>query len=455
MKNYAPGYSRKRGLKPPELYEYSLDNYWFESAGLDREKINAPLKGSRKADVVIIGGGYTGLSAAYNIKRRFPEKHIMLLEGAFCGYGASGRNGGFCSATVLLDDSKRTDPVAREKCLTVSRYGIRQIERFIDNLGLDCDFEQNGMLEMAMDDTQARFLEKEGRELSEWGFDVLFLQGESLKNEVKSSRYVAGLFIKEGATLNPAKLARGMKRIVEESGVEIREKSVVARVVPGKTHHIDTELGEVKAPAMVLATNAYSHKLGFFRNRVFPMCTFVVATAPLSASQWDSIGWQNRQGISDCRMLFNYAIPSKDGRIVIGGSDFLYYPDDGLSSGNDKSVTRKIIKDLTATFPQLEGLRIDHTWGGSTAGSLGYRPSVGVMGDHHNIYYGLAYREGVPCAQTAGRIIADLMAGEDNAFTRHCIVDRSIPYAGPKFLRSTFGSTAKWFMVKMVRNWGH
>jgi glycine/D-amino acid oxidase-like deaminating enzyme len=455
MKYFSPGFSRKQGLKPPDLYEYSIDNYWFKSAGIEHEKINEPLRGNHKADIVIIGGGYTGLSTAYNINRRFPNKHIMILEGAFCGYGASGRNGGFCSATALLDDNQRSDPDTRLKSLRVSNHGIRQIEELISEYGLDCDFEKNGMLEMAMNEEQTRILEKECLNLNEWGLDAVLLQGKPLENEVNSKRYVAGLFTPHGATLNPAKLARGMKRIVEKNGVEIREQSVVTRIVPGKVHHIDTELGEVKTPIIVLATNAYSHKLGFFQNHVFPMCTYVVATEPLSSSQWESIGWQNRQGISDCRMLFNYSIPSKDGRIIIGGSDFLYYPNDGLSSGNDKSVTRKIVADLTTTFPQLEGVRIEHAWGGSTAGSLGYTPSVGLLGDHNNIYYGVAYREGVPAAQTAGRIIADLMVKEVNEFTTHYIVNRSIPYAGPKYLRSVFGSMAKWYLVKMVRTWGH
>ena len=395
MKYFSPVSSKRQGLRPPELYEYFVDNFWFKTVDLENEKINEPLRGSHKADIVIIGGGYTGLSSAYNIHHRFPGKKIILLEGACCGYGASGRNGGFCSATALLDDNHRSDPETRRKCLNVSFHGIEQIKRFISEHSLNCDFEENGMLNMAMNEEQTKTLKKETANLREWGLDAILLQGEALRKEVKSPRYVAGLFTPHCATLNPAKLARGMKRIVEEKGVEVRERSIVTRITPGRIHHIDTELGDVKAPLLVLATNAYSHKLGFFQNRMFPMCTYVVATEPLSPSQWDEIGWHNRQGISDTRMLFNYAIPSVDGRIVIGGSDFVYYPNDGLSPGNNKSVTRRIIKDLHATFPSLEGIRIDHSWGGSTAGSLGYTPSVGVMGDHKNIYYGVAYSEGV------------------------------------------------------------
>jgi gamma-glutamylputrescine oxidase len=211
-------------------------------------------------------------------------------------------------------------------------------------------------------------------------------------------------------------------------------------------HLIDTELGEVRTPILVLATNAYSHKLGFFKNRVYPISVFQVATEPLSRTQWDSIGWKNRQGLSDMRKLYSYLIPTADGRIVMGGSDFTYYDNDQISSGNDKKVTHNVKKDLFAFFPQLEGLKIVHAWGGTTAGTLDYTPSVGVIGDHQNIYYGTGHGEGVPTTQTTGRIIADLMAGESNEFTTHYIVNRKIPYAGPLKLRGIFARAAKWML---------
>ena len=455
MKNFSPAYSKRQGLKPPELYEYFVDNFWFRTTDLENGKMNTPLRGSNKADVVIIGGGYTGLSAAYNIHKQFPDKQIMLLEGACCGYGASGRNGGFCSAIAMLDEGCKEDPEARQKCLEVSGHGIDQIKEVITEYGLDCDFEENGMLDVALDEKQAQALESECRDLKEWGLTASFIQGQTLQDEVKSSRFIAGLDIAHGATLNPAKLARGMKKIVEGLGVEIREQSVVTRIIPGKTHHVDTELGDVKTPVIVLATNAYSHKLGFFKNRAFPMCTFVVATEPLTPLQLEGIGWKNRQGLSDLRMLFNYSILSKDNRIVIGGSDFLYYANDGLSSGNNMMVTNKIINDLHKTFPSLEGINIEHAWGGSASGSIGHTPSIGVMGDHDNIYYGVGFSEGVPVTQTAGKIISDLMAGKQNEFTTHYFVNRKIPYAGPRFLRSMFGTMAKWYLVSIIRGGGH
>lgn len=454
MKNFTSIFSKREGLKPPELYEYFLDNFWFKAADLENDSINEPLRGRHKADVVIIGGGFTGLSSAYNIHRRFPAKKILLLEGACCGYGASGRNGGFCVATSLIDwDIK--DPEARKKNLNVSLHGIEQIKECIDLYGLDCDFKENGMLDVAMNEVQVKILEDESRMLKKWGLDVETLYGTELEKEIKSPRLVAGLKTNHGAILNPAKLARGMKKIVENMGIEIRERSVVTRVVPGKVHHVDTELGEVKAPAMVIATNAYSHRLGFFQNRLFPIYTYVIATEPLTSAQWEAIGWQNRQGLSDYRTLFNYMIPSVDGRIIIGGSDVKYYHNDGIAPGNNKTVSREILKDLVRWFPCLEGIKVDHAWGGPTATTLDRTPSIGAMGDHNNIYYGVGYGEGVPSTQTGGRIIADLMAGEKNEFTTHAVVNRKIPYAGPKVLRSFFGNLKKWYMVNVEKFRGH
>ncbi len=454
MKNFKPVYNKRLGLEPQGIYEYYLDNFWFKSANLESEKINEPLRGSHKADVVIIGGGYTGLSAAYNIHKKFPNKKIMILEGACCGYGASGRNGGFCVATSLIDERCK-DTEARKRNLKVSMQGLNQIKEFISEYGLDCDFDERGMLDTAMNEGQVKIMEREYEIVKDFGLNAEILYGKDLEKEIKSPRYIAALKTDHGATLDPAKLARGMKKIVENLGVEIRERSLVTRVVPGKVHHVDTELGDVKAPVIVIATNAYSHKLGFFQNRLYPIYTYVIATEPLSKQQWDAIGWQNRQGIADYRAQFNYIIPSADGRIIIGGSDVKYYSNDDIAPGNNKSVSQLIIKDLVDTFPPLAGIKVDYAWGGPTAGTLDFTASVGVMGDHKNIYYGVGFNEGVPAAQTGGKMIAELMAGEKNEFTDHFIINHNMPYSGPKVLRSFFSILRKWYMVNVIKNSGH
>jgi len=450
MRYFSNSHNRSQNLRPPDLYEYYVDNYWFKTVDLENQKINEPLRGSHKADVVIVGGGYTGLSAAYHIKERFPEKHIVLLEGACCGYGASGRNGGFCIGTDLIEEiDEDADPEILQRNLEVSFYGLNFIKRMISEHGVECDLEENGMLEVALENKHVRRLEEFQSWLKSFSLDSTLLDGDELKSEIKSPRFIAGLNIPHGAILNPAKLACGMKRVVEEVGVEVRERTVVTRITPNETNHVDTELGDIRAPILVIALNAYAHKLGFFKNRVFPISVFQIATEPLNNSQLESIGWGNRQGISDIRTLFSYLILTKDNRIVMGGSGAEYYDNDALCSGSDKIFTQRILKDLFSFFPQLDGIGIEHAWGGTTTYTLNETPSVGVMGTHRNIYYGVGLSEGVPTTQTFGRIIGDLMAGESNKFTNHYVVNQKIPYAGPAKLRGVFSPVAKWMLEKL------
>ena len=446
MKYFTRSLSGGGQLRPPDLYEYSIDNYWFRSVDFENQPINEPLRGRHRADIAIVGGGYTGLSAAYHLRRRFPNRKILVIEGARCGYGASGRNGGFCIATEWTDGAEDLDPESRRQALDVAAYGLRQIKHLIAEHGFECDLEENGMLDVALTDKQVAGLEEEHARLGRLGLESTLLRGDELKSEIASPVFKAGLVTPYGAILNPAKLVLGMKRIVEEEGVEIRERTVVTRITPGKSVVVETELGEVRTPVLVIATNAYSHKLGMFRSRVMPVAVFQIATAPLTESQWEAVGWRNRRGLADSNPLFSYSRPTADGRIVMGGVNPQVYSGDRLASGNDRVATEPVERELVRFFPPLEGLAIEHRWGGTTALTIGNTPSVGVTGEHENVFYGVGFSEGVPSTQTAGRMIADLMAGESNEFTNHYVINRKLPWAGPTALRGPLARGAKWLM---------
>ncbi len=411
--------------KPQLLYEFSVDNFWFTKVNKDMMVLNNPLKGNHKADIVIIGGGFTGLSSAYHMAQRYPNKKIVILEGAYCGYGASGRNGGHHGPD---EGSKK-----------VAGYGTEMIKTFVYKHGIDCEFTENGSLQVAFTDEQMSELEEMKKASEQTGIKTELLEGRSLEKEIRSPRCVGGFKTPSGGRVNPAKLVRGMKKVVEEMGVEIREQSQVLNITSGKIHQIETEMGMISAPILVLGLNAYSHNLGYFKSGTIPVGAYNIATSPLSKDQLSEIGWQKGSIITDSRdKEFNYLLLSEDNRIIIGGSRYPYYANDGLSSGNNKQVMKVIERDLFLMFPQLHGLGIDHKWGGPVSMTGDFEPSVGVMGPHKNIFYGVGYNgHGVSFAHTAARTMTDLIAGEKTEFSESYLVNRSLPYLGPRSLRYT------------------
>jgi glycine/D-amino acid oxidase-like deaminating enzyme len=424
--------------RPPKLYEYFLDNFWFETAGLDEEQINPPLKGQHLADIAIVGGGFAGMSAAYILQRRFPSKRIVLLEGACCGYGASGRNGGFADVGMpglgFVYESAGAEAARAYYDATV--LGMEQIRTFVGAHGVDCDFEMNGAMIMATEDRHLEDLAGTKERFASMGIGVELLDEAAVRKRVSSERFVGGLRDPNHAILNPAKLARGMKRVIESMGVVVSERSKVMRVEPGTPVRIVTEFAEVRADQAVIALNGYAPQLGFFRNRIIPVCNYVAATEPLSDAQLASIGWLGREGLSDQRVRFMYLRLTADNRIVFGGESAPYFYDSSPSSGNYRPSLDKLQRSLLTTFPQLEGVRFTHGWGGTMGFTMDFVPSVGALGDAGNLFYAVAFNgEGVVMTQLAGQILAKLIAGDESDLTRLALVNKSMPYVGHEPLR--------------------
>ncbi len=441
--------------RPPDLYEYFVDNFWFESVGLYQERINAPLRGQQRADIAILGGGFAGMATAYNLVRRFPERRIVLLEGACCGYGASGRNGGFADAGMpgLSTVYDEAGPEAARAYYDATLLGLEQIREFVDAHGVDCDLEQNGVITMAMEESQVPILEAQQSRYAAMGLEAELLDRSALRRSVSTERFVAGLRDPLHAILNPAKLARGMKQVLERLGVEIFERSKVMRLEPGTPVRIATEFGEVEAASAVVTLNGYAPQLGLFRERLIPLCNYVAATEPLSERQLQAIGWSGREGLSDLRLQFMYLRLTADNRIVFGGESSPYFYDSEPASGRYRPALERLRESLLVTFPQLEGVRFTHGWGGTMGFTLDFMPSIGSLEDSDNVFYAVGFNgEGVVMTQLAGKILARLIAGERDALTRLPIVGRHMPYLGSEPLRSIGVRLYEWALRSLGSN---
>jgi glycine/D-amino acid oxidase-like deaminating enzyme len=425
--------------RPPELYEYYVDSYWFDSSGLRDEPLRPPLRGAASADVAIVGGGFTGLATAIAIARRQPGRRVVVLEGARCGYGASGRNGGFADVmyTGFGAFAAGQPPEVARSVYDAIATGMRAIERFVEEDGVACDLERNGALRMATTDGQIEQLERERAGFAALGVGARLVEGAEFQALVRTERFRAGLVIPTSAILNPAKLARGMARVAESLGVGIHEATRVVRIDPGRPVRVVTEHGEVAAAQGVLATNGYTPQLDLFRNRLLPLCNYVVATEPLSPAQWEAIGWSRRQGLSDARLQFMYLRPTADGRIVAGGEGAPYFTGSLPSSGNHAPVIERLKRSLVETFPALAGIRFTNAWGGTMAFTRDFTPRIGALGDDGNLFFGLGYcGEGVVMSQLAGRVLAAFVAGDAGAFQGLPFVGSEPPWVGFEPLRT-------------------
>ncbi|UCE87280.1 MAG: FAD-dependent oxidoreductase, partial [Deltaproteobacteria bacterium] len=225
-------------------------------------------------------------------------------------------------------------------------------------------------------------------------------------------------------------------RRIESLGVEVFERSKVLRFTPGKPVAIETEFGELRAAQAVVALNGYAPQLGLFRRRLIPLTNYIAATEPLSRAQRAAIGWTGREGLADMRVQFMYLRLTADDRIVFGGESAPYFYGSAPSSGNYKPALEKLESSLLTTFPQLEGVRFTHGWGGTMGFTMDFMPSVGSLDGADNVFYAVGFNgEGVVMTQLAGMIVAQLVAGEESPLTRLPIVGRRMPWVGPEPLR--------------------
>ncbi|HEY3289989.1 MAG TPA: FAD-binding oxidoreductase [Anaerolineae bacterium] len=389
------------------------------------------LEGLVRADIVVIGGGFTGVTAAWRLKTDHPGKRIAVLEADVVGFGASGRNTGMLLPGFNLPLSKMLQRLGRQKTKDAWRY----IEQSVQTAGelvrahhLECDYELTGSLCVATSPGYVQRLEHEmalARSLEipagEW------LDAAATRALVDSPTYMGARFDANGALVNPAKLANELKRIAIAAGVEFYEHSPVTNLAFTNPIRAQTPHGAIEADKLVLATNAFSAQFAPLYERQCPIHLYVVLTAPLSAEQLASVQWGGRHGILDARNLSHFYRLTPDNRLLVGGGDARYFYDN--ATGIDKHVPtfERLQWFIADTFPSLRGIRITHRWGGPVSATSDLVPAIGVSGDGSRIVYSVGCGSiGIGPAILNGIIIGDLIGEKRSEYTESLIVNRAL-----------------------------
>ena len=343
--------------------------FWLDRA--DRPEPRPPLAGDDRSDLLVVGAGFTGLWTALLAKQADPGRDVVVLEGGRVAVGASGRNGGFVSASLThgLANGLERWPDEMPDLLRQGHENLDAIDKTVRDLGIDCDFIRSGEIDVAVAPHQVAALAEtaaQGRALRE---DLTMLTSAQARAQVDSPTYLAGLLDAHGVALvDPARLAWGLARACVDHGVRLYERTPVTGLArQGGTVVATTAQGGVRADRVALATNAYPPLLRRLRHYVVPVYDYVLVTEPLTDRQWDAIGWAGREGISDSGNQFHYYRPTEDGRILWGGYDAVYHPGNGFGPRFDHSTPsyERLAEHFLQTFPQLSGIRFSHAWGGA------------------------------------------------------------------------------------------
>jgi glycine/D-amino acid oxidase-like deaminating enzyme len=425
-----------------------------------------PLVGRTAADLAVVGGGFTGLWTAWLAKIRDPGRDVVLLDADRCGWAASGRNGGFCAASLThgLSNGIERFPDEIEILERLGMENLDAIESTVYEQGIDCGFERTGELSVATGPHQVDSLREAAKEASRHGVATTYLDAEAMWSAVHSPTYLAGLWDKRGCALvNPARLAWGLRRICEEAGVRIFEHSPVNDLeehVGGSGSSgsitIRTGHGEVRADRVALGTNANPSPIRRLRRYIVPVYDYVLMTEPLDEAQLDSIGWKARQGLGGCGNQFPYYRLSPDNRILFGGFDAIYHFRSGLrpSLEHRESTFLKLSSLFAETFPQLEDVRFTHAWAGAIDTCSRFCAFFDLS--HHGRvasaagYTGL----GVGASRFGAQVMLDLLAGQETERTRLAFVaSKPLPFP-PEPIRYAGIQLTRWSMANADRHDG-
>ncbi|MBN9606610.1 MAG: FAD-dependent oxidoreductase [Actinomycetales bacterium] len=400
-------------------------SFWHDSLSPEALRPRAALRvggdDAAEADVAIVGGGLTGLWTAHHLLEREPGLRIRVLEKEIAGFGASGRNGGWCSALFPASAAALERRHGREAAAGMRRAMIATVDEVgasAESLGIACDYAKAGTVVWARSPVQARAGRAEVEAARTFGTDELeFWEPGDPRLGAGVSRLDGAVFDPACARLHPAKLVRGLADSLERRGALIHEGTAVTGWEPGRVH---TEHGAVRAERIVLATEAYTARFRATRRRILPLYSLMVATEPLPAAFFDEIGLPHGRTFSDGRHLLIYGQRTADDRIAFGGRGARYHLGSAIRPEYDRvaRVFAHLREALRELFPAIGDPAITHTWGGPIGvprdwhASVAFDPATGIAAAGG--YVG----DGLSTTHLAGRTLADLLTGADTELTR-------------------------------------
>jgi glycine/D-amino acid oxidase-like deaminating enzyme len=387
----------------------------------DHGEPRAALGGDLDVDIAIVGAGFTGLWTAYYLKGLDPTLRVVVLERETAGFGASGRNGGWC----VGDQAAPLPVLDRAGGTGAARRMVRAVQACVDEIGaiavaeaIDCGFAKGGALYLASTPEQLRRLEKRVRVHENHGLgDTYELWGTEATEQVISARGVIGsLYTRHAAAVHPARLARGVARAAERRGLSLYEHTTVTAIQPGR---VRTDHGTVRAEVIVRATEAYTRTLAGARRATLPLGNFMVATEPIDNDTWEQIGLSGRELFEDSRNMLGYGQRTADGRIAWGGLAAQYRWGSRIPKTPTQSarIARRLRERLEELFPALAGIGVSHQWSGVLGVARDLRPSVGLDRSTGHAWAGGYFGSGVAISNLAGRTLAHLITGRTTDLT--------------------------------------
>lgn len=405
--------------------------YWYAQA-LDQDcHLAPPLQGDEKADVCIIGGGFLGLWSSIRLKQAHPDWRIVIIERDRCGSGASGRNGGIATnwwAKYLSVMSICGEKEARRIC-EAAESAIDEIGSFCNEHGIDAQYRKDGWIWTASNQRQVDSWKVLTESLAKHGVNPFSpLSREEVRSRTGSERMMGGIFDPNAATVQPAMLARGLRRVALKLGVVIYEKSPLTTLERSDKPVVQTEKGSIQANKVVVAMNAWGAQFPELRRMIAIMSSDMVATAPVK-DRLDQIGFSGGECITDSRTVLNYYRNTPDGRIVFGKplGKFAFAGKIGNLYERPTPAAEKVTQEMRSFYPQLSDVPVVSSWTGPIDRAMKGLPNFGLLGGHPNIVFGIGFSgNGVGTTVFASRIIKSLVENANDEWANCGLVNQKM-----------------------------